>query len=225
MVRDPSDLLGVLPVRDDVVQNTVAALAAAADNMHNSVIATVEAVCDDRRRRASRGALPHFAVGDFVFVARVQKRGHVSKLMSTWTGPWRVIDTSKPHIYQVLNSIDGSVTTSHAARLKFYHDTSLGVTAEVKEAFQHLYNQGVFQLDRICEIHRVSGGASEVYVAWLGFDESERFWEPVQSIFADVPSFVVKELSSLLRPISTRRGLLHWHGKRIASGAGESLPP
>ena len=39
--------------------------------------------------------LPHFTVGDNVLVARVSRQGKRRKLMSPWTGPWRVVNDDK----------------------------------------------------------------------------------------------------------------------------------
>ena len=45
--------------------------------------------------------LPHCTVGDYVLVARVSRQGKHRKLISTWTGPWRVASDDKEHVYAV----------------------------------------------------------------------------------------------------------------------------
>ena len=45
--------------------------------------------------------LPHLTVGDYNLVARVSRRGKRPKLMSPWTGPWRVSHDDKEHAYGV----------------------------------------------------------------------------------------------------------------------------
>ena len=49
-------------------------------------------------------ALPHFTVGAYVMVVRVSRQGKLRKLMSTWTGPWRVANDDKEHVYAVLGA-------------------------------------------------------------------------------------------------------------------------
>ena len=51
------------------------------------------AVSRETKRKIAQGkaVLPKFAVGDFVLYARVRMQGVTPKLMSTWTGPWRVV--------------------------------------------------------------------------------------------------------------------------------------
>ena len=112
--------------------------------------------------------------------------------MSTWTGPWRVIDASKQHVYQEQNIINGEVSTAHVARIKFYKDSSLGITADIKESFQYLLNQGLFDMELILEIRRTPAGIYEVHVQWQGFSEEERSWEPLENIFKDAPAFIKK---------------------------------
>ena len=42
-------------------------------------------------RDRGKAVLPKFAIGDFVLYARVRRQGVTPKLVSTWTGPWRVV--------------------------------------------------------------------------------------------------------------------------------------
>ena len=42
--------------------------------------------------------LQHFTVGDYVLVARESRQGKHRKLMSTWTGPWRVANNNKARV-------------------------------------------------------------------------------------------------------------------------------
>ena len=52
--------------------------------------------------------------------------------MSTWTGPWCVVGADHSHVYSVQNIVSGKVHTAHVARLRFYADADLNITAEVK---------------------------------------------------------------------------------------------
>ena len=66
------------------------------------VQAAVAASRDTKRKIAQgKAVLPKFAVGDFVLYARVHRQGVSSKLMSTWTGPWRVVGANHSHVYLV----------------------------------------------------------------------------------------------------------------------------
>ena len=45
--------------------------------------------------------LPHFTVGDYLLVARVSRQSKHRKLMSTWTGPWRVPNDANENVCAV----------------------------------------------------------------------------------------------------------------------------
>ena len=57
----------------------------------NATMARLERNCVWDRGKT----LPHFTAGDYVLVARESRQGKHRKLMSTWTGPWRVPTTTK----------------------------------------------------------------------------------------------------------------------------------
>ncbi|CAN0058191.1 unnamed protein product, partial [Sphacelaria rigidula] len=58
----------------------------------NEVQAAVVVSRQTKRKLAQgQAVLPKFAVGGFVLYARVRRQGVMPKLMSTWTGPWRVV--------------------------------------------------------------------------------------------------------------------------------------
>ena len=63
--------------------------------------------------------LPHFTVGDYVLVARVSRQGQHRKLMSTWTGRWRVANDDKAHVYAVQHLITAELRGVHVAKMRF----------------------------------------------------------------------------------------------------------
>ena len=67
------------------------------------------AVSNETKRKIAQGkaVLPKFAVVDFVLYARVRRQGVTPKLMSTWTGPWRVVGADHSHVYSVQNIVSG----------------------------------------------------------------------------------------------------------------------
>ena len=42
-------------------------------------------------------------------VARVRRSGLTPKLMSAWTGPWRIVTADKIYVYRVQNVVTGEV--------------------------------------------------------------------------------------------------------------------
>ena len=84
------------------------------------VLQRVDADRRHHRPRGSRGkSLPQFTVGDYVLVARVSRQGQHRKLMSTWTGRWRVANDDKAHVYAVQHLITAELRGVHVAKMRF----------------------------------------------------------------------------------------------------------
>ena len=89
-----------------------------------------------RRNESSAGLeLPNFEVGDYVVYAGVRRPGVTPKLMAAWTGPWRVVGAHHRHFFEIQNIVRGRFHTANVARLRFYADSQLNVTADVQIFF------------------------------------------------------------------------------------------
>ena len=123
------------------------------ESFHVQVQEGVAAERARRRHGSSSGLeLPNFDVGNYVLYTRVRRPGVTPKLMATWTGPWRVVGAHHPHVFEIQNIVSGRVQTAHVARLRFHADSQLNVTAEIKDVFQHAFNQGKFQMAGIVRV-------------------------------------------------------------------------
>ncbi|CAM9193416.1 unnamed protein product [Hapterophycus canaliculatus] len=89
----------------------------------SDVRATAAAVSSENKRSQAHGQaeLLKFALGDFVSYARVRPQGVIAKLISIWTGPWRVV-ADHVHVYSVQKIVSGKVHQAHVARLRSYGD-------------------------------------------------------------------------------------------------------
>ena len=96
------------------------------------------------------------------------------------------------------NIVSGDVRDVHVARLRFYADRALAVTAELKDVFQHAFTQGEFEMAAIVDMSEAEGGPGyEVEVEWVGFEKSENTWEALSKIWDASPQFVKSELRKL----------------------------
>ena len=110
----------------------------------------------------------------YVLVARVRRNGSTPKLRMTWTGPWRVVIAPRPHVYGVQNIVSGEVRDVHVARMRFYADAVLDITAEFKEDFPPAFTQGELEMAAIVGFATVvEGSGFEVEVERVGFDTEE----------------------------------------------------
>ena len=96
------------------------------------------------------------------------------KLISTWTGPWRVVGANHSHVYSVQNIVSGKVHTAHVARLRFYADADLNITAEVKDVFQHSYAQGECRTNALMHVAEDDQGDVIVLVGKVSMSKNAR---------------------------------------------------
>ena len=172
----------------------------------------------DRAIQASKkyGVLPDFVVGDYVLVARVRQPGITPKPMNTWTGPWRVVSKPGGHVYGVEDIATGRSREVHIAWMRPYADASLNVTAELKEVFNNLESQGDFDMERIEAVDVAANGEGYVVkMEWVGLDEEETTWEPLSTIYADAPEYVVAQLWKLRFTKKVRDDLKKKYGMKV----------
>ena len=89
--------------------------------------------------------------------------------------------------------VSGRVHTAHVARLRFYADSQLNVTADVKNVFHHAFNQGLFQMAGIVRVAEADDRSLIELVDWVGFEVDERTWEPFKEIFEAAPELLANE--------------------------------
>ncbi|ETO99797.1 hypothetical protein F441_22779, partial [Phytophthora nicotianae CJ01A1] len=115
-----------------------------------------------RNKKGKKGAkIVNFSVGDFVLRSRVDQK-YQDKLLVTWIGPYQIV------------------------RADYYADKSYQVTEEVRE---HVASQGiVLAVDELKE-HRwcPTKNGYDILVSWKGLEPIEDSWEPLQSLWKDIP--------------------------------------
>ena len=219
MGREPPTALDVLveetetgvhlsPIDRHVLQENIQRVTQAQEELHARVLARVTQAREQSRERASRGELPQFTVGDYVLVARVRKQGRNQKLMNTWTGPWRVTNDDKEHVYTVANIITGETREVHVTRMQFYADSDLKITQAVKDVFQHVDQQGEYHIRGITRVKKANRGEEYVVlVQWEGLDDAEETWEPVSRVLEDAPTVLRRELRKIKPPAAIKQEL------------------
>ncbi|OWZ02906.1 hypothetical protein PHMEG_00025453 [Phytophthora megakarya] len=132
----------------------------------------------------SKGSICNFEVGDFVLWSVVDSRLQGNKLLVPWVDPFRVVE-ARQHSFIVEHLLTRAQVEVHGSRLKFYSDSSLDVTADLKE---HVAKQGIVLGVRVIVDHRRNPVSNEweMRVAWVGLEDIEDSCEPLRTIFADV---------------------------------------
>ena len=149
-------------------------------------------------------SLPHFAIGDYVLMAYVDAPNSRHKLSAVWRGPYSVVNIVNNWVYQVRDLITNQISTVHVSRLRFYHDASLNVDADL---IAHvLHSKGTVNYEKIKK-HRQNSQSLvyEVLVKWLGFPSAEATWEPLLQAFQEAPSVVQAYISK--KPLAVQAQL------------------
>ena len=110
---------------------------------------------------------PHFTVCDYVLVAGISRQGKHRKIISTWTGPWRVANDDKDHVYGVKQLVTAELRDVQKARMRHYADYKLQIAGELLNVFQQLKNQGKYHIWRVSAIKWAASGG-DVVVEWPG---------------------------------------------------------
>ena len=120
LVEESADGVSLSPVDPRELQEGIQGVTAVQERLHDRVRQRAAHAQQQSRHHASRGQLPHFTVGDYVLVARVHQPGKHHKLVSTWTGPWQVVNDDQEHVYTVSNIVTGEMREAHVTRMRFY---------------------------------------------------------------------------------------------------------
>ena len=201
----------------EMMQKSVAGWVTVQEESRREVLELVRAARDGKRVAASAGSMPNSEVEDYVLVARVRKLGSAPKLVTTWTGPWRVVLGGSPHVYNVQDIVTGETKEVHVVRMRAYADSSLAVGAEVQGLFEMTKHQGEYEMQDILDIGEdpLKAGDYKVKVAWVGLDDEDPTWEAVEVMFKDVPKSLVRKLKQMRLPKRVKNALRQRYGMKI----------
>eukprot|EP00300_Choanocystis_sp_HF-7_P042111 c8876_g2_i1.p1 GENE.c8876_g2_i1~~c8876_g2_i1.p1 ORF type:complete len:548 (-),score=66.37 c8876_g2_i1:54-1697(-) len=179
---DVEEVASLLVEVGPLVAKHLETLRAALSTLH----AGVKKARDRRTGRASKtvGEQVDFGVGDYVLVASV----HPEKLRAFWRGPFQVAEQLNKWVYGVRSVVSGEVKNVHACRLRKFADSQLNLSAELKLAAE--YDEEAV-VEKVVDHRKAHEGLGyELRVRWLGFEDSEDTWEPLDTLFEDVPTVV-----------------------------------
>ena len=172
-------------------------LRSSVDAIHRRAHASASAhrASSRARQNTSQATFANFDIGDFVLVAKREFRGG-EKLSLRWRGPYRIVLARSDHVFDVEDLLTKHVASVHSSRLRFYHDPSLDVTADIQAHLAH-QNLGYEVQDLLALRYDSDSKEFSALVSWLGFDEADHTWEPLLSLHEDIPSVVLHFLAHL----------------------------
>jgi hypothetical protein len=185
------DLVSSWRLSTSAISEQLTALAQAVDNIHQHV-AKSRSAARARVNARRKHPLPNFSIGDFVLVG-LPTHKNFHKLHVRWTGPSRIVEPVSPYLYRIQDLITRVISTVHVSRLRFYHDASLNITEALRRQIAH--DDAGFEIDHFKGWrHNPDAKRWEIHCSWRGFTADEDSWEPLTSLYADVPVFLKRYL-------------------------------
>jgi hypothetical protein len=176
------------PISKKQIQKSVDDLQSALAQMHRQVEET------SRKQRATKKASssqyrkePNFGIGDYVLVGVAEPAKMTGrKLFLKWRGPYRVVDSQANYVFEAEDILDSSRRWIHGDRVRFYEDSKLNVTEEIKRQFAHDNENFLVENLKSCRRNSVTDQL-ELLVEWRGFSAEEDSWEPLKTLNEDIP--------------------------------------
>jgi hypothetical protein len=124
------------------------------------------------------------------------RKSGVSKLQVKWKGPRRVASVESDYVFVVENLLTKELKAAHGARLRFYNDKELNITAELAQAAEHNDHQ-IYVASKILDArYNKQEIFHELLVTWRGFPVGESTWQPYSVMDVDVPDIVATFMES-----------------------------
>ncbi len=149
--------------------------------------------CDACHKRGKTNAKlnvhpPRFDIRYYVLVAKINTK-IISKLAVRWMDPARIVASLNDWTFQFVGLRDGTISVRHASRLKFYHDVSWDVTAELLHDVA--YVAGSHLVEKVLSI----SGYRDVIkwkarIRWHGLEDVEASSEPLKVMWEDIPLLI-----------------------------------
>ena len=78
-------------------------------------------------------------------------------------------------------------------------------------------HQGEYQIKNTLNIGEdpSKAGDYKVQVAWVGLDDADPTWEPMEVMLKDVSKFLVRKLKQMRLPKHVKNALRQWYGMKI----------
>ena len=185
------------PLSQDKRKKSVIDLDSALQKMHREVQdKSAKQRAQKRAHKDQFRRLPNFQVGDYVLIGLPEPNTAGKKLFLKWRGPYRITDTQNNFVFEVENIIDRRKQIVHGDRVRYYDDSKLNVTEDIKAQFCHDNLSFEVKEFKGCRISPETG-KYQFLVEWKGFSTADNSWEDLENLKMDVPVLVAKYVKKL----------------------------
>eukprot|EP00924_Labyrinthula_sp_SR-Ha-C_P010291 snap_masked-scaffold_23-processed-gene-2.9-mRNA-1 protein AED:0.45 eAED:0.45 QI:0/-1/0/1/-1/1/1/0/1117 len=161
---------------------------------------------ENSRLNKKRKVIFQFSQGDYVLVSEYGTLNAKEKTHLNWIGPYQITNIVSKDVYEV-ESLLGKRRVIHASRLWFYSDEKPLGNKNLKALFVHNFQS--LEINKLKKIQLFSSPSLEykVRVSWLGFSAESDTWEPLDTIYHDVP-LLVRDFVNKIRDRYRKEALL-----------------
>eukprot|EP00924_Labyrinthula_sp_SR-Ha-C_P003638 snap_masked-scaffold_3-processed-gene-1.14-mRNA-1 protein AED:1.00 eAED:1.00 QI:0/0/0/0/1/1/2/0/1179 len=160
-------------------------------NMVYSFVKMPRKNTNDRYNAKFAKGIIQYNLGDWVLTSSANTHRARLKYKLKWQGPLQVVDTISDNVYK-LKSLLGKEMVCHASRMWWYEPPEYEPSEEIMKHFRRTY--GALSVEGIYDIKLTPEG-HYLKTKWLGFEEKDYTFEPLEILASDVPNLVKDFLS------------------------------
>jgi len=101
--------------------------------------------------------------------------------------------------------------------MRAYGDSSLVITAGVKNVFEISKHQGAYEMDDVVDVGKDLDrpGEYRVRIAWTGLEDEEPIWELVSMGYENTPKYLEQMFKTMRLNRATKQALKQTYGMRL----------
>ena len=127
-----------------------------------------------------------FQPGEWVLVSKFGTKAARDKTKPMWVGPYQIDHSAHRNVY-VVRDLVGRSRLIHSSRIWPYAPATYTPPPNLVKLFTA--DVGSFQVSKILGLKQ-ERGVYYLKIHWLGFDNTEDSWEPLENLALDVPTLV-----------------------------------
>ena len=128
-----------------------------------------------------------FQPGDFVLLSRAGTKSIRKKTKLEWGGPFQVTEVHSNNVYTIQEMTTDKEMKVHASRLWFYESDGYVPKDSMKLIFDTQWK--TLDVEELKEL-KLEDNQILILTSWLGLEEIEDSWEPLESLSSPIPNTV-----------------------------------
>jgi len=137
-----------------------------------------------------------FQEGDFVLLSRAGTKFIRQKTKLEWGGPFQIVEIHSNNVYTIQEMTSDKQMKVHASRLWFYENDGYIPKDSMKLIFDTQWK--TLDVEELKDL-KIEHNQIVLLTSWLGLEEVEDSWEPLESLYDTIPNTVEQFVRSLAK--------------------------